>query len=178
MGRHKLNGRSLGPIDRAVSPVIGLILMVAITVVLAAAIGHFVLGLGQSAGNNDPRASLVLDADSSNDKLTISHAAGDGLEANAIRLLITNHSRNATAEWSPAETDGDVFSVGDRVEVIAGSPASIDPGTLESMGDGSGQADKQDPNALNPGIKRGVQYSVKLINTESGRIFFETQITA
>ena len=33
--------------DRAVSPVIGVILMVAITVILAAVIGTFVLGLGE-----------------------------------------------------------------------------------------------------------------------------------
>ena len=34
--------------SRAVSPVIGVILMVAITVILAAVIGTFVLGLGDS----------------------------------------------------------------------------------------------------------------------------------
>jgi len=34
--------------DRGVSPVIGVILMVAITVILAAVIGTFVLGLGDS----------------------------------------------------------------------------------------------------------------------------------
>lgn len=37
---------------RAVSPVIGVILMVAITVILAAVIGTFVLGLGDSIGNS------------------------------------------------------------------------------------------------------------------------------
>ncbi|MFP4188678.1 MAG: type IV pilin, partial [Halobacteriales archaeon] len=34
--------------DSAVSPVIGVILMVAITVILAAVIGTFVLGLGEN----------------------------------------------------------------------------------------------------------------------------------
>jgi flagellin-like protein len=38
--------------DRAVSPVIGVILMVAITVILAAVIGTFVLGLGDSVQQN------------------------------------------------------------------------------------------------------------------------------
>lgn len=37
---------------RAVSPVIGVILMVAITVILAAVIGTFVLGLGDSIGSS------------------------------------------------------------------------------------------------------------------------------
>lgn len=38
--------------SRAVSPVIGVILMVAITVILAAVIGTFVLGLGDSINQN------------------------------------------------------------------------------------------------------------------------------
>ncbi|ELK56003.1 hypothetical protein D320_01493, partial [Haloferax sp. BAB-2207] len=37
--------------SRAVSPVIGVILMVAITVILAAVIGTFVLGLGDQVGD-------------------------------------------------------------------------------------------------------------------------------
>jgi len=43
-----------------VSPVIGVILMVAITVILAAVIGTFVLGLGDQVQNTTPRASLGL----------------------------------------------------------------------------------------------------------------------
>lgn len=38
--------------DRAVSPVIGVILMVAITVILAAVIGTFVLGLGDNVNQS------------------------------------------------------------------------------------------------------------------------------
>jgi flagellin-like protein len=43
--RQKTSGLLSGE-DRGVSPVIGVILMVAITVILAAVIGAFVLGLG------------------------------------------------------------------------------------------------------------------------------------
>jgi flagellin-like protein len=46
--------------DRAVSPVIGVILMVAITVILAAVIGTFVLGLGGNQ-NAKPSASVSVD---------------------------------------------------------------------------------------------------------------------
>ena len=49
--------------DRAVSPVIGVILMVAITVILAAVIGTFVLGLGESVQQN-PTAGVTVDGDS------------------------------------------------------------------------------------------------------------------
>ena len=47
--------------DDAVSPVIGVILMVAITVILAAVIGTFVLGLGDQVQNNPPQAQLTFE---------------------------------------------------------------------------------------------------------------------
>jgi flagellin-like protein len=47
--------------DRAVSPVIGVILMVAITVILAAVIGTFVLGLGENVESN-PSAGISVNS--------------------------------------------------------------------------------------------------------------------
>ena len=47
--------------DNAVSPVIGVILMVAITVILAAVIASFVLGLGDQ-NNPAPTADFNFDA--------------------------------------------------------------------------------------------------------------------
>jgi flagellin-like protein len=48
--------------DEAVSPVIGVILMVAITVILAAVIGTFVLNLGDDVEAN-PTAGVSVDGD-------------------------------------------------------------------------------------------------------------------
>jgi flagellin-like protein len=50
--------------DRGVSPVIGVILMVAITVILAAVIGTFVLGLGESVDSNPSAGVTVNDSNS------------------------------------------------------------------------------------------------------------------
>jgi flagellin-like protein len=47
--------------DDAVSPVIGVILMVAITVILAAVIATFVLGLGEQVSDTAPQASFNFD---------------------------------------------------------------------------------------------------------------------
>jgi len=52
--------------DRAVSPVIGVILMVAITVILAAVIGTFVLGLGDQIGGS-ATAGVTVDGDNTTD---------------------------------------------------------------------------------------------------------------
>ncbi|MEF8976197.1 MAG: type IV pilin N-terminal domain-containing protein, partial [Halapricum sp.] len=53
--------RELFTDDDAVSPVIGVILMVAITVILAAVIATFVLGLGESVSNTAPQANFQTD---------------------------------------------------------------------------------------------------------------------
>ena len=78
--------------DDAVSPVIGVILMVAITVILAAVIASFVLGLGDQAQQATPQASFSFDYDSSvggqsdSGALTITHDGGDTLEAGTLYL--------------------------------------------------------------------------------------------
>ena len=59
------------PDEDAVSPVIGVILMVAITVILAAVIGTFVLGLGDQVDNN-ARAGIDADVDATDNNVTLS----------------------------------------------------------------------------------------------------------
>jgi len=72
--------------DDAVSPVIGVILMVAITVILAAVIATFVLGLGDSLSNNAPQASW--DFDPGNDQIT--HTGGDRIDGSNVEVDINN----------------------------------------------------------------------------------------
>jgi flagellin-like protein len=73
--------RNLLQEDDAVSPVIGVILMVAITVILAAVIASFVLGLGNQAGEVAPTASFSGDyaggPDANASDLTLTHETGD-----------------------------------------------------------------------------------------------------
>ncbi|ELZ18074.1 flagellin domain-containing protein [Haloterrigena salina JCM 13891] len=58
--------------ERAVSPVIGVILMVAITVILAAVIAAFVLDMGDSMGDGGVNAAATSDVNESNSSATIS----------------------------------------------------------------------------------------------------------
>ncbi|POG57565.1 type IV pilin [Haloferax marisrubri] len=84
--------------DGAVSPVIGVILMVAITVILAAVIGTFVLGLGGQTATapqasfefdlNDLDQSGTIDGTTVTDSLTITHASGNSIDED--RLTITS----------------------------------------------------------------------------------------
>ena len=68
--------------DRAVSPVIGVILMVAITVILAAVIGTFVLGLGDSLGDTAPQASFQCSGDD------LVHSGGDSLNSDNLNSSV------------------------------------------------------------------------------------------
>ena len=63
--------------EKAVSPVIGVILMVAVTVVLAAVIGAFVLGLGDSTGEPAPNANVDFDYTASTGEVIVSHDGGE-----------------------------------------------------------------------------------------------------
>ncbi|MFC7166936.1 type IV pilin [Halospeciosus flavus] len=82
--------------SRGVSPVIGVILMVAITVILAAVIGAFVLDLGSNLGSTGPTAQLTV-SDASADFATgtagsdfayIEHKGGDAIVASEVKVLI------------------------------------------------------------------------------------------
>jgi len=72
--------------DRAVSPVIGVILMVAITVILAAVIGTFVLGLGDQVQTTTPQASFGFDSTQEDingadrTAVRITHETGDSID--------------------------------------------------------------------------------------------------
>jgi flagellin-like protein len=95
-----MNFKQLFTEDRAVSPVIGVILMVAITVILAAVIGTFVLGLGDQVSESAPQAQFTFDYDGS-DKVNFTHDGGDAIDADDLNVStgvpvgITNVAGNA-----------------------------------------------------------------------------------
>jgi flagellin-like protein len=70
--------------NRAVSPVIGVILMVAITVILAAVIGTFVLGLGDQVQQTSPNAQWNWEVDGT--ALNVTHEGGDSVEASLLEV--------------------------------------------------------------------------------------------
>ncbi|MGQ4557356.1 type IV pilin [Halobellus sp. GM3] len=92
--------------DSAVSPVIGVILMVAITVILAAVIGTFVLNLGQGLQQTAPQASFNFEYNTTANTTTVTHESGDTIDAD--RLNVTSSvSLTATESWSGTVGAGD-----------------------------------------------------------------------
>jgi len=75
--------------EEAVSPVIGVILMVAITVILAAVIGTFVLGISDTAQNRTPQTAFGFDFEYTSG--TGSSTCWDSAPTNADGVLTITH---------------------------------------------------------------------------------------
>ncbi|QGA83249.1 type IV pilin [Halomicrobium sp. LC1Hm] len=127
--------------DEAVSPVIGVILMVAITVILAAVIATFVLGLGDQISNTAPQASFSFDYtedESDGDTLQVTHNGGETISPNEVKGAVSG-ARDADSSVSYV---GDLFAASSYSDVNAGTSDTIDktlfeddsgsePGTLD-----------------------------------------------
>lgn len=93
--------------DRAVSPVIGVIMMVAVTVILAAVVSTLVLGMGDDLEAN-PQANFGFDYDATGTNLTITHEGGQTLEA--AQVYVNNGTE---VPWA---STGDI-SAGDSMDL-------------------------------------------------------------
>ncbi|WP_248516514.1 type IV pilin [Salinarchaeum laminariae] len=84
--------RALSRDDDAISSVLGVVLMVAVTIILAAVIGTFVLGIGSELTDSSPSASWEfsenVNASASNSTVTILHASGEKVDASTLEVTI------------------------------------------------------------------------------------------
>lgn len=90
--------------EAAVSPVVGVVLMVAITVSMVGLIGPFVVEAG-SLSSAPPRASFEF-AYSDADTVTITHVGGDRLDGDALAITGLEES---------ADLSGSTYGVNDRL---------------------------------------------------------------
>jgi flagellin-like protein len=110
--------------DDAVSPVIGVILMVAITVILAAVIGTFVLGLGDQVQTTTPNASFNFEyndaGSSTQDSVTITHNGGDTLDGTLVTVQLVDDGGNTDVDdtWNNLASDNEI-SAGDSYSAKA-----------------------------------------------------------
>jgi len=118
--------------ETGVSPVVGVILMVAITIILAAVTGSFVLGLGDSAGDAPPQVSIECNA--ADDVIT--HEGGDELSDSSIELNDPDNGYDISSF-----SDGP-FNAGDTIAEDGGSndidDVSGDEELIWNNPDGSG----------------------------------------
>ena len=108
--------------DRAVSPVIGVILMVAITVILAAVIGAFVLGLGNQIQETSPNAQIsISEINTTDNSVTFVHNGGDTFDdSNTVELRVTAAGEEVGALTPTDNFSGGQFIAGDQLTVSGG----------------------------------------------------------
>ncbi len=158
--------------EEAVSPVIGVILMVAITVILAAVIAAFVFGMGTP--EKTPTANLKGTINGIN-WINISHEGGEDVKLSDVTITVTNEtSGNAETgiviEPSAALTirnfveqgNGDgILQPGEKLLIqTSGAPAET-AGSAVYVNDGS-----------------GIKYKVAIIYKPSGGMVSQPTIIA
>ena len=105
--------------DNAVSAVIGVILMVAITVAIAATVYVYVSGM--IGGSQESTPNIQFTKDDTNDKLTVV-TADQSLDWNNVK--IANNSATAfvyVAQIDSDLTNGSYISAGDEINNLAGT---------------------------------------------------------
>ncbi len=117
--------------DRAVSPVIGVILMVAITVILAAVIGTFVLGLGDQVQSTTPQASFGFDTENDQADVVITHETGDTIDAPDVKISATaDYGTEENGQtWDTLQNDDGEVSAGDSVTITYDADAPDNDGS-------------------------------------------------
>jgi flagellin-like protein len=112
-----------GKNDEAVSPVIGTILMVAITVILAAVIAAFVLGMGTPT--QAPQAQIVISSTSATTgNITLTHRGGDSIDLNKVKGIVEQGSgRNIINLLNSTGTQ--TFNVGDNLIIKEAANVSV-----------------------------------------------------
>lgn len=117
--------RRLREDDGAVSPVIGTLLMVSITVIIAAVIGTYVIGLGNQFTRTAPQAlvgvqnstgtSLGSSVDDSQITITLKHGGTDTLTAGDTEVKVAHRGSSITFDNPAAEdakfTTADIMTV-------------------------------------------------------------------
>ena len=148
--------------EDAVSPVIGVILMVAITVILAAVIGTFVLGLGDQVQSSAPNSNFQFEYPSTDyetssydgtDAVYITHNGGQDVQADNVEIQIgektvapvddnTNADfiPNASSEWPSTIATGDQITLAETNTSASGNFAADDDVRVVWQSDSGGSS--------------------------------------
>ena len=103
--------------QRGVSPVIGVILMVAVTVVMGAVIAGFVYGYLGTTSKAPNVALSVIDDPTDQDSLLVKHSGGESIDAGDWECSVTPGKESSANFTSQAETGAVAISTGTTLDV-------------------------------------------------------------
>lgn len=110
--------------DRAASPIIGVILMVAITVIVASVLAVFVFGFGVEEPG--PSVTFEYQYDRGETELMIHHVSGDTFQASDVTILLDGNEATWADIGSLVAPDTTV-TVGDGVRIGDGDGSDPKP---------------------------------------------------
>ncbi|WP_435363387.1 type IV pilin [Haloarchaeobius sp. DYHT-AS-18] len=128
--------RALVTDDDALSPVIGVVLMVAVTVVLSAAVGAFVLDIGSQVTQKSPNVVVGYDFavdGSGTEYVNLTHTGGDDVKSGNIEVFV-----NGTIAWNDGQQGSWAVGADDWAggEITGGNQLVLQGGTADvSTGD-------------------------------------------
>ena len=141
---------------RAVSPVIGVILMVAITVILAAVIAAFVFGMTPGT-EPAPHASLSVKASATSPEIQIAHSSGDPIMLADTSVIVTSDVSNPSV----------ITDCGAMTEIAGiSSTATLDVGEIGGV-----------TTAPFPALSEGDTVRVKVIHIPTSQMLVDTRAT-
>ncbi|WP_048050772.1 type IV pilin [Methanosarcina soligelidi] len=152
--------------DKAVSPVIGVVLMVAITVILAAAIGSSVFGQGTS--ESAPQANLDIEAAgiiSSNSTaiIKIEHLGGDPINFDTTKVMASVNGGNS----QPITAALGTVTVGDiKTLYLIDDASTANP--KEALKDNSGTSPVP--------MKSGNTVNIKIIDIKTSQLICDKDV--
>lgn len=147
--------RSTGSPERGLTPVVGIVLLVAITMLLAATVAAFTLGLDEVARSDRiPTVAIgyEYDARDTGDELRIVHKSGKAVDVDAVDIVVTGarcvggtddpNGRFDLLNFGASGTlvAGESFEIGGSgpVECTSGGTFHLRPGTVRVIWIGQG----------------------------------------
>ncbi|SCL75397.1 hypothetical protein L21_1296 [Methanoculleus chikugoensis] len=94
--------------DSAVSPVIGVMLMLVVTIVIAAVVSGFAGGLAGETGKA-PQASIECTADLVRHQLTFEHKGGDAFTLRDVKVILASEDAKTTLTTADVGTNAVAF---------------------------------------------------------------------
>ena len=134
------------PDDRAVSPVIGVILMVAITVIMATMIGSVFLDYAGQVSDQPPQAAFDYEQ-TDTDEIRITHVSGERIDNEQLRITVggdevfpdDSGSDVSKTGWASPVAVGDTVDIehtdadsGDTVRIVWQNPSGQSANTLST----------------------------------------------
>ncbi|WP_052402878.1 type IV pilin [Methanococcoides methylutens] len=159
--------RSFSREDKGVSPVIGVMLMIVVTVILAAAVSSFSGSISQK--DTIPQATFRISASYSEQSITIEHLGGDPIIEDFVKFEITS-GRPKMSNY--VERENVTFYSSSS---SAFAPSVLGPGNVAKISFETEDTDKH-ADIARQWIYIGTPFQVSIVDRETDQAIYSTQI--